>query len=159
MENLINIVTIGNSITQAASGLNSFRRDLWNLLIQAGYSIDFVGSENRTKDNTAFPDPNFDPDHEGHWGWRTDEILNGRYREGKLADWLLGYTPDIALIHLGSNDALQSNSTASTIDELRQVIDTLRQDNPNVTVFVAQLIPTTNSGANQRINDLNSAIP
>jgi hypothetical protein len=159
MENPVNIVTIGNSITQAASGLNSFRRDLWNLLTQAGYSIDFVGSENRTKDNTFFPDPSFDPDHEGHWGWRTDEIINGRSGEGDLADWLLGYTPDIALVHLGSNDALQSNSTASTVNELSQIIDILRQDNPNVTVFVAQLIPTTGSSANQRINNLNSAIP
>ncbi|MGB7313030.1 MAG: LamG-like jellyroll fold domain-containing protein [Nodosilinea sp.] len=159
MENSINIVTIGNSITQAASGFNSFRRDLWNLLTQAGYNIDFVGSENRTKDNTSFPDPSFDADHEGHWGWRTDEIINGRSGEGQLADWLLGYTPDIALVHLGSNDALQSNSTVSTVNELNQVIDILRQDNPNVTVFVAQLIPTTGSSANQRINDLNSAIP
>ena len=156
---MLKITAIGDSITQASNGQNSYRRDLWNLLVGAGYNVDFVGSENKTNGNRNFPDPNFDPDHEGHWGWRTDEIINGRGGEGKLSDWLTGYTPDIALIHLGSNDAFQGNTTASTINELKQTIDILRQDNPNVVIFIAQLIPTTNNTWNQRVQDLNAQIP
>lgn len=158
MTNPLQIVTLGDSITQATSGRNSYRRDLWNKLTDAGYSVDFVGSENRTKDGRNFPDGSFDPDHEGHWGWRTDEILNGRSGQGKLSDWLQEYTPDIALVHLGSNDALQYNSVTSTIDELRQTIAVLRQDNPNVVIFIAQLIPSTGS-RNQQITALNAQIP
>lgn len=159
MTNPIKIVALGDSITHASAQQNSYRRDLWNQLVRRGYIVDFVGSENRTKDNTPFLDSSFDPDHEGHWGWRTDEILTGRNGEGNLSNWLNDYTPDIALIHLGSNDLFQGNTTASTIAELRQVIATLRQDNPNVVIFIAQLIPTDNSTWNQRIQTFNAEIP
>ncbi len=157
--NTIKIVTLGDSITQAETGQNSYRKELWELLNQAGYNVDFVGSENRNKDYNNFEDTNFDPDHEGHWGWRIDEIINGRGGEGKLSDWLTGYTPDVALIHLGSNDAIQNNSAISSVEELNQVIDILREDNPNVTIFLSKLIPTNNSDRNSRIDDLNNRIP
>jgi len=158
-QSTIKIVTLGDSITQAENGQNSYRKELWEQLTVAGYNVDFVGSENRNKDNNNFEDRNFDPDHEGHWGWRIDEIINGRGGEGNLSDWLTGYTPDVALIHLGSNDAIQNNSAITSVEELNQVIDILRQDNPDVTIFLSQLIPTTNSGTNSRIDDLNNRIP
>lgn len=158
-QDTIKIVTLGDSITQAENGQNSYRKELWEQLTVAGYNVDFVGSENRNKDGNNFEDRSFDPDHEGHWGWRIDEIINGRGGEGKLSDWLTGYTPDVALIHLGSNDAIQNNSTISSVDELNQVIDILRQDNPDITIFLSQLIPTRNSGTNNIIDDLNNRIP
>ena len=157
--NTIKIMTLGDSITQAENGQNSYRKALWEKLTASGYDIDFVGSENRNKDNNNFEDRSFDPDHEGHWGWRIDEIINGRGGEGKLSDWLTGYTPDVALIHLGSNDAIQNNSAITSVEELNQVIDILRQDNENVTIFLSQLIPSSNGGFNNRIQQLNSLIP
>ncbi len=72
---------------------------------------------------------------------------------------MTGYTPDVALIHLGSNDAIQGNSAISSVGELNQVIDILRQDNPNVTIFLTQLIPAVDGGFNNRIQQLNSLIP
>ncbi|BAY86177.1 G-D-S-L family lipolytic protein [Calothrix parasitica NIES-267] len=158
-QDTIKIVTLGDSITQAENGQNSYRKELWEQLNIAGYNVDFVGSENRNKDGNNFENRNFDPDHEGHWGWRIDEIINGRGREGNLSDWLTGYTPDVALIHLGSNDAIQNNSAISSVEELNQVIDILRQDNSNITIFLSQLIPTRDSGINSRIDDLNDRIP
>jgi len=62
---------------------------------------------------------NFDQDHEGHWGWRTDEILNGRLAAGSLTEWLDYYTPDVVLIHLGTNDVYQNQSTTSTVEEVK----------------------------------------
>ncbi|MBX2865299.1 MAG: hypothetical protein KTR27_17250, partial [Leptolyngbyaceae cyanobacterium MAG.088] len=156
---MINIVTVGDSITQAETGYNSYRSDLWDLLIDAGYDVDFVGSENKTKDNTDFPDNSFDPDHEGHWGWRTDEINDGRSGEGSLEDWLTEYTPDIALVHLGTNDLFQGQSVESTIDDLSETIDILRADNPDVVIFVAELIPTTDPTRNQSIEEFNDQLP
>ena len=157
-DNIKRIVTLGDSITQAETGQNSYRKALWEQLTSAGYNVDFVGSENKNKDNRNFENRNFDPDHEGHWGWRIDEIINGRGGEGKLSEWLTGYTPDVALIHLGSNDAIQNNSAISSVDELKQVIDILRQDNPNIAIFLAQVIPAT-GGRNSRIQELNNLIP
>ncbi|MEL6166577.1 MAG: GDSL-type esterase/lipase family protein, partial [Cyanobacteria bacterium J06628_3] len=72
---------------------------------------------------------------------------------------MTSYTPDVALIHLGTNDAIQNNSAISSVEELNQVIDILRQDNSNITIFLSQLIPTGNSGTNSRIDDLNDRIP
>ncbi|MEL6455305.1 MAG: Ig-like domain-containing protein [Cyanobacteria bacterium J06623_5] len=156
----LRILPLGDSITNALPGYNSYRRDLWNLLNQNGYNVDFVGSRNTASGNNPFPDSTFDPDHEGRAGWRIDEILNGRNGGRALPFWLTGYTPDIALVHLGTNDALQRNTPESSAAELKQVIDLLRQDNPNVVIFLAQVIPTSRSaGANDSINALNAEIP
>jgi lysophospholipase L1-like esterase len=132
------ILPLGNSITQAdisKNGANSYRRNLWNKLQNAGYPVDFVGSLDTDRNGLPFPDPNFDHDHEGHWGWRADQIVAG------LPGWLAGYTPDVALIHLGTNDLVQDNTIESTISEIEAIIDILRDDNPVITVFLAQIIP------------------
>ncbi len=164
----IKILPLGNSITQGQNNsdhsYNSYRRDLYNKLDSAGYDVDFVGSMDRPEGHTSFPDNSFDPDHEGHWGWRTDQIINGCNSgcsgTGKLADWLSDYDADIALIHLGSNDALQGNSTASTIAELKQVIDILRTDNSDMVIFLAKLIPCTLSWADcSSIDSINTRLP
>jgi hypothetical protein len=41
------IMPIGDSITQADSNHNSYRRPLWIHLRQAGYNVDFVGIKSR----------------------------------------------------------------------------------------------------------------
>ncbi len=131
----IKIMPLGDSITQMNSSYNSFRRPLWHLLQNAGYDVDFVGSENKNDLNSDPPDQDFDMDHEGHWGWRTDQILE------QLDSWAATYLPDIVLIHLGSNDIAQHQSVSSTILEIGQVIDKLRDANSDVHIYLAQLIP------------------
>ena len=162
-QDLTKIMVLGDSIVQGRKRSNSFRRSLWQKLTAAGYKVDFVGSMNQTKDCTPHPDNDFDPDHEGHWGWRIDEIINGKsekcWGEGSLSDWLNNYTPDMVLLHLGTNDAIQKNSAASSVEELKQVIDILRADNPDVTIFLATLIPTVDEDSRQRIQELNQLIP
>ena len=133
----IRIMPLGDSITQADTERSSYRRPLWQKLQSADFNtVDFVGSltENEGGEN---PNPDFDLDHEGHSGFRTDQILL------ELDDWIDATQPDVALIHLGTNDILQGQSAASTIDELGQVIDVFRADNPNITIFLAQIIPTS----------------
>lgn len=158
------ILLLGDSITQAKMGHRSYRYNLWVKLIDAGVNFDFVGSMNMNLGaNPTWPDykgRSFDPDHEGHWGWRADEILNGvpDQRDERLSEWLKTYTPDIVLIHLGTNDVFYSQSTSSTADELRHIIKMLRDDNRAVVILLAKLIPVFNMGANLRIDELNSRI-
>ena len=165
----IKILPLGDSITQGAGngdliakGSDSYRRLLYIKLKQAGYKVDFVGSMKKTFRCGNPVNNDFDPDHEGHSAWRTDEIIrglnNGCTGSGHLSDWLKAYTPDIALVHLGSNDIFQNQSVASTLDELEQVIEILRTDNPQVVVFLARLLPAKDSKANQRISALNSEL-
>ena len=158
------ILPLGNSITQAENNggsnqYNSYRRPLWILFQNAGTNVDFVGSMTKAFNNVNPPNNDFDWDHEGHWGWRADEILNGKPGQGNIASWLGGYTPDIALIHLGTNDAIANQTANSTIAELGSIIDALRVDNPNVEVYLAKIIYSTRSDWNTRIDAINALIP
>ncbi len=95
------------------------------------------------------PTPDFDLDHEGHPGARAEGIL------GQLPSWLTGYTPDIVLLHAGHNDLLGIQTAESTVVDLKGIIDALRNDNPNVTILLAQIIPTTRN-ANDKLTQLNA---
>ncbi len=153
---------IGDSITQADRDHQSYRYSLWKKLIDKGAPFDVVGSLNinygGSPPSAPGPYPNrpainglpFDPDHEGHYGWRADEVaaLSG------LAD----SAPDIALIHLGTNDLLQGQNVPSTLDDLTNVIGKLRAKNAKVRIFVAQIIPMANDPGNL-VSSLNRAIP
>ena len=72
--------------------------------------------------------------------------------------WLEGYTPDIVLLHLGTNDVFDNQTTLSTISEIGQIIDVLRADNPTVVVLLAKILPTLDPASNQRIDELNQQI-
>ncbi|MBM3435165.1 MAG: cellulose-binding protein, partial [Bacteroidetes bacterium] len=160
---------IGNSITQADNNHQSYRYQLWKKLIDEGIDFDLVGSmtDHYNCGTPVFPDylgHSFDQNHEGHWGWRCDQVLNGTGSSancrgsGSLSNWLQNYTPDMALIHLGSNDMFQGQSVETTIQELKDVVTTLRADNPDIVIILAQLIPTT-LPSNVWITALNLQIP
>lgn len=150
-EELIQILPLGDSITQADKHTNSYRRPLWFLLQEANYNVDFIGSTSTHHQGDA-PTPDFDLDHEGHWGWRTDEIYS------ELPTWLESYTPDVVLLHLGTNDIFQGTSVDNTLDNLTQIVDALRADNPNVTILAAQVIPHTR-GDRPSLEAFNDALP
>jgi lysophospholipase L1-like esterase len=174
----INIQPLGNSITQGENTRESYRYRLWKKLIDDGFDFQFAGS---MTDHFGCGTPVFDDhfgqvfnkNHEGHWGWRAYQILNGGgtswFCRGnqKLSVWLSSYTPDISLIHLGTNDIFNNDFGLSedalmdtTIYFLKSIIDVLRTDNPNVTIFLAQLIPGNPiSGNGYRVPILNDRIP
>ena len=145
------LMPLGDSITQADSQHDSYRRPLWQKLKSSGFDIDFVGSQSAHHRGLP-PNQDFDMDHEGHWGWRADEVLD------RVGEWADAELPDIVLVHLGTNDVLQSQSTGSTIDEIGQIIDRIRTAKPGVTIFLAQLIPVDNAGRNTAIRSLNEEI-
>src|SRR4051794_17302252 len=60
-----NIMPLGDSITEAQTGNASYRYWLWNSLADAGYTLDFVGSEQPPGIVDGHPRfPGFDPNHE-----------------------------------------------------------------------------------------------
>jgi acyl-CoA thioesterase I len=132
-----NVMPLGDSITESAAGQPTYRYFLWHLVRNAGYRIDFVGSK-----RGAFGGPpahtDFDMDHEGHWGWRADQVL-ARLSDGAAA----AASPDIVLIHLGHNDLCQGQDVASTVNDIASVIDVLRTVNARVAIILAQNIPST----------------
>ncbi|MHB1135091.1 MAG: SGNH/GDSL hydrolase family protein [Chloroflexota bacterium] len=148
----VRVMPIGDSITEGEDGHASYRYWLWHGLRGAHYSgIDFVGSQFGPRTGQALYQ-DFDQDHEGHGGYRVDQILAG------IQDWASAYQPHIALIHLGTNDLRQEQTVESTISELGRLIDALRAVNPSVVVLLAQIIPRFGPyGAD--IEPLNAQIP
>lgn len=133
----VRILPLGDSITQGAP--YSYRYDLWQRLIDAGWNFDFIGLEQESNPG-PFPDyqgQSFDRDHEGHSGWTNALILQN------LAEWLAAYPapPDMTLIHLGTNDAVGGGTPAASVATLEAIIDQLRASNPNMTIYLAQIIP------------------
>ncbi len=137
------IMPLGDSITQGSSAWNSYRRALWQLFQITEESVDFVGSQDSNvnftppPDLVPPPDPDFDLDHEGHWGFTTAQIL------AQLPTWAAA-RPDVVLIHLGTNDVETGVPVATTINNLGQIIDVLRSARPNVVILLAQIIPNAN---------------
>ncbi len=152
----IRIMPLGDSITHADSAHPGYRYPLWKLLKEGGYDFDFVGT---MKMNHKGPNPqSFDTDHEGHWGWRADQILHGVPGYGSLNTFLTSNTPDIVLMHLGSNDIFQGESVPQIIAELKEIITVLNSANSKVIILIAQILPTSDQRINRRISQLNKAI-
>ena len=124
----LRIMLLGDSITQGDA--SSYRRPLWIALGEAGMSVDFVGSMSRRY--SGGNDANdYDADHEGHWGWRADQVL------GRIDQWAAQAAPDIVLMHLGTNDIGGGQDIDETVDEIDQIIERLRAHNPRVHVLLA----------------------
>lgn len=145
----LRIMPLGDSITQGHSA--SYRQPLWYALRQAGWNIDFVGSMDRYYGGGA-PAEDFDPDHEGHWGWFADQVLK------RIPDWVAQSDPDVVLLHLGTNDVGSGQDTMETADEVKQIIFRLRQHNSGIHVLLAAIIPVDHALANVRIKEYNAAL-
>jgi hypothetical protein len=132
----IKIMPLGDSITESSKGQNSYRFYLWHSLIDKGYHPNFVGSKEGVG-NGPPASPDFDMDHEGHSGWRADEILN------HIQGWGTSTSPDVVLLHIGTNDICQDQSVGSTVADIGGIIDVLRTVNPRIRVLLAQLIDSS----------------
>jgi lysophospholipase L1-like esterase len=147
----VKIMPLGDSITQANREHNSYRRPLWKSLVAEGFDVDFVGSQ---RDNHLGPppDPDFDLDHEGHWGWTADEVL------AEIPGWAAAHRPDVVLLQLGTNDVLRGQSLTQTAEELIGIVEALRVANPRVSVLLARLTPL-DGPENVRIASFNQLVP
>ena len=152
---VVHILPLGDSITHAEINRASYRYFLWKKLIDADVKFDFVGSMNTqldtySKGDTPQPDyqqQSFDKDHEGHFAWEVNHIWGGRdpnnnTGSGSLGEWMQSYDFDIALLHLGTNDAFMGQDNNQTVFEIKAIIEKLREDNPNVVTLLAKVIPT-----------------
>jgi lysophospholipase L1-like esterase/ribosome-associated toxin RatA of RatAB toxin-antitoxin module len=172
----VKIMPLGNSITQGRGGDDRvpYRRDLWHLLQDNNQrDVDFIGSMKNLYSPLSTDYTDYDLDHEGHWGWRASEILNGPAGtmptgsgSGKLSVWLQTHVPDAVLMHVGSNEMIKYVESdgdlldyySSTQQTLRDIIAELRSSNPDVFIFLAQLVPSKRSAENLRIKEFNKYI-
>jgi len=133
----LSIMLLGDSITQSNSTHYSYRYYLWKKLLDSGINFDFVGNmTNNNGGNPHWPDylgQKFDPDHQAYWGLRADQVFDRLKHQN--------HRPSMALIHLGTNDEIQSQSTASTKNDLKNIVANLRNKNSRVIIFLAKILP------------------
>jgi len=145
---------LGDAITASEEGRRSYRYYLWKRLVQEGVEFDFIGTQHLNHGGEGYwPDYKslvFDRDHESHRDWRIDQIVNGKDGEPEkryLEQWLDGYTPDIAVVMLGTHDVLQNKETEWAEREMRRVIETLRADNDQVAILLVVPPPVRHDNA------------
>lgn len=133
----IRILPLGDSITNGFP--YSYRYSLYQRLTNSGYNFRFVGS--RVSNPANYPGA-WDQRHEGHNGITTEGINR------LLPSWIGNYAFDSVLIHVGTNDIISKEAAPFTLERslknLEGIIQTLRNNNPVVRIFMAQIIPVNN---------------
>lgn len=67
--------------------------------------------------------------------------------------------PDVTIIHAGTNDMAISSQRVTAPQHTAELLDTLLSICPNISIFVAQLIPSKNPQTNSYIKTFNAALP
>ncbi len=143
----VRVMPLGDSITEGTQVPGGYRIGLWQRLSAAGYRVDFVG--------TQFNGPAAlgDHDHEGHPGWRIDQI------DANITGWLGSTGPRTVLLHIGTNDVLQNFNLASAPNRLSTLIDHITAAAPAADVFVATIIPLASASQEAAARTFNAAVP
>lgn len=128
----LRIMPLGDSITYGSGGtanLGGYRGTLYTALTAAGYNPDFIGSQ--TANSSLMADQN----HEGHGGWRIDQL------DASMTGWLGSMAdPDVVLMHIGTNDFGQSLDTPDAINRLDALILKIATLRPYAHIIVTNLM-------------------
>ncbi|MBE8518551.1 ricin-type beta-trefoil lectin domain protein [Amycolatopsis sp. H6(2020)] len=143
----VRVMPLGDSITEGTQVPGGYRIGLWQRVTAGSYQVDFVGSQANGPASLG------DHDHEGHPGWRIDQI------DANIASWLRTSTPHTVLLHIGTNDVLQNHDVAGAPARLSALVDHITGTAPDAEVFVATIIPMANSGQEAAGRAFNATIP
>lgn len=126
----------------------SYRYDLWKNLVNTTKEFDFIGS---FKDDASYPLYNnltFDNDHSGIGGDTTIGVIN-------RLDIALSDTPDFVLLGIGGNDITEGKSIPYIINNLKIILDGIKDKNANTVVFLEIIAGANpNSDLGQSLNSL-----
>ena len=143
----VKVMPLGDSITHGYVVPGGYRIGLWQRFTANGYKVDFVGSQSNGPASLG------DHDHEGHPGWRIDQI------DANIVGWLGTYQPHTVLLHIGTNDISQNYDLPNAPNRLSALIDHITATAPTAELFVAQIIPLTSTTLNAKVRTFNAAIP
>jgi lysophospholipase L1-like esterase len=143
----VRVMPLGDSITEGTQVPGGYRIGLWQRFTGAGYRVDFVGSQFNGPPGLG------DHDHQGHPGWRIDQI------DANVVTWLRNTTPRTVLLHIGTNDILQNFNVAGAPGRLSTLVDRITATVPGADVFVATIIPLANQNQEAAVRAFNATIP
>lgn len=150
----VKIMCLGDSITGSPG---CWRALLWRNMQNAGFTnVDFVGT--LQPQGCGFT---YDGENEGHGGILATNMAD----QNQLPPWLSQTSPDIIMMHLGTNDCWSARATSVILTAFSKLVDQMRANNPNMKILVAKIIPMNPTGGSacaecpQRVIDLNNALP
>ncbi len=156
----LKILTLGDSRVEGArSHFESYRFELWKLLVQNNWRVDFIGP---LEDEARYPTvmgQRFDPDHARVGGFTTIDVLE--HLEGALDEIAI---PDIVLVGIGGNDLLGTRSPVPRVlENLRKIVGILQARNQHALILVEQIAPGKRSVMRRefqaRFDAFNAEIP
>jgi lysophospholipase L1-like esterase len=146
-QHALTVMPLGDSITDGLNNTGGYRSDLFQLFTVDGRYVDFVGSQ------TSGPAQLHDQNHEGHPGWRIDQI------DAAVTGWLTTYQPDVVLLHIGTNDVIQDYALSQAPDRLAALLDHITAADPQAEVDVAAIVPFADAAREAAVRTYNAAIP
>ena len=123
----VRVMPLGDSLTYGYPDTGGYRVGLDRMVLQAGMSVDFVGSLHDGPPGLA------DQDHEGHGGWRIDQLTP------HVDEWMAAAEPDVVLLHIGTNDIADKYQMETAPERLRTLVQTICRARPGVRVVLASV--------------------
>ncbi|KAJ5210172.1 Lipase GDSL [Penicillium cf. griseofulvum] len=135
----LRILPLGASITMGYKSKdgNGYRKWLREQLRYAGWEVDMIGT---MKNGTMH-----DNDHDGHNGWRIDQIADH-------AKKVIPQQPNLILLNAGTNDALQNYKVDTAGERMDSLLTYLFNAIPNTTIILSTL--TFNGKAPELATDI-----
>ncbi|MEL3947302.1 SGNH/GDSL hydrolase family protein [Streptomyces sp. LNU-CPARS28] len=144
----LRIMPLGDSITDGYTTYpGGYRVALWQRLNADGHHVTFVGSQ------TNGPVELETRAHEGHPGWRIDQL------DAHINAWLRDTDPHIILLLIGTNDMNQNYDIDNAPQRLSRLIDHILAVQPHCELFVATVPPQDNPVRERRVRRYNKAVP
>lgn len=137
---------LGNSITDGYNVPGGYRINLWQKLTNQGLKFEFVGSMKNGPE--SLPDKN----HEGHSGWRIEQINR------LIQRWLKKAQPEIILLTIGTNDLVQNYFVETAPERLDKLVRDIFNQLPEVEILVASIPPVDEAVINQKVQNYNATI-
>lgn len=136
----VRVQLIGDSITQG----DFYRPALRQLLADANCDVVFVGTK------TEKLASGMETDHSGYGGWTADQLAD------KVEEWATQAKPQIVQLQAGTNDFYRGQDVATTVEDFRRIITTLRKVNPDVRIVIGSTIPGV--GIEEQTKQLNDKV-
>ncbi len=136
--NTIRIMPLGDSITCGVGSEETagYRGPLWTELKDQGYEVDFVGTR------LDYSIDGVDGDHCGFPGWGVGGPINSRnglYES--ISSWFASISaPHVILLHIGTNDAGDSNRFADILTHYGMLLDRIHAAQPDARVLASTLL-------------------
>ncbi len=138
---------LGDSLTDGYNIPGGYRIDLLARLDDDDLDVDLVGSLRNGPSSLR------DRDHEGHSGFRIDEIAESVDR------WLTRYEPDIVLLLIGTNDVVQDYRLDTAPERLGDLIDQITATVPTTHVIVGSIPQIVGPPNDERVVAYNAEVP